>query len=96
MGLFGGGDQPDNQANELIEEQMRDNEIQIEQKRRSLYQTRLDVIKAQGAQQWTTPVTPGEGYKPAGRRAGGFNQEAYNRGMAKGQKALVRGFTGNQ
>lgn len=53
MGFFGGDNEPDNRANDLIEQQMRENDIQIEQKRRDLFATRLDVIKAQGAQKWT-------------------------------------------
>jgi len=55
MGFFGGDNEPDNRANDLIEQQMRENDIEIEQKRRSLVQTRMEVIKAQGAQQWETP-----------------------------------------
>jgi len=68
MGFFGGDNEPDNRANDLIEKQMMDNQAEIEQKRRSLYQTRLDVIKSQGAQQWSSP-TFGDGQgltKPQG------------------------------
>lgn len=93
MGLFSGADDPNNSANDLIEQQMRENEIQIEEKRRNLYQTRLDVIKAQGAQTWTTPVNNG-GYKPAQKTHGGFDQTGYAKGMAKGAEALARGVAG--
>lgn len=70
MGFFGGDNEPDNRANDLIEQQMRENDIEIEQKRRSLVQTRLEVIKAQGSQQWVTPPSYG-------------NQGTGNRGMGK-------------
>lgn len=69
MGFFGGDNEPDNRANDLIEQQMLDNEIEIENKRRSLTQTRLDVVKSQGAQQWMTPPM-GTGQQPVGNRPG--------------------------
>ncbi len=54
MGLFGGSDDDTNdRAQALQEEQIETNRAELENKRQSLFQTRLDIIKSQGAQQWT-------------------------------------------
>lgn len=37
----------------LQEQQINTNKIELENKKRSLFQTKLDIIKGQGAQQWT-------------------------------------------
>lgn len=41
------------QAESSINKQVEQNKAQIEQQRQELYQTRLDIIKGQGAQSWT-------------------------------------------
>lgn len=59
MGFFGGGGNSGSQDNQpsasdqLIEKQFNQNQAEIEQKKKSLYQERLDIIKSQGGQQWT-------------------------------------------
>lgn len=57
MGFFGGGGnsgaQQPSAADTLIEKQFQQNQKEIEEKKRSLYQERLDIIKSQGGQQWT-------------------------------------------
>lgn len=58
MGLF--GDDSDNspsRSEQLAEEQIRQNQAELESKRRNLYETRLDIIKSQGGQTWTPNVT---------------------------------------
>jgi hypothetical protein len=59
MGFFKGGgnsgaqnSQP-SESDMLIEKQFQENQKEIEEKKRSLYQERLDIIKSQGGQQWT-------------------------------------------
>jgi|HubBroStandDraft_6_1064221.scaffolds.fasta_scaffold22339_5 hypothetical protein len=78
MGFFGGGgnDQYDRVA-ELQEEQIRNNKAELEAKKQSLYQTRLDIIKGQGAQSWT----PNMGTKaPSNSRANeALNKYPFNR-----------------
>lgn len=61
MGFFGGhgnsGGQQDtarSASDALIDKQFKQNQAEIEQKKRSLYQQRLDIIKSQGAQEWHT------------------------------------------
>lgn len=57
MGFFGGKDSgtqsPEQNASDaLVQQQFKQNQAEIEQKRKSLYQERLDIIKSQGGQQW--------------------------------------------
>jgi len=55
MGFFGGGGNSGAQhseSNALIDKQFNQNQAEIEQKRKSLYQERLDIIKSQGGQIW--------------------------------------------
>lgn len=58
MGFFGGGgnsggqDSGRSESDRLIDEQIKQNKAEIEQKRKGLYQQRLDIIKAQGGQIW--------------------------------------------
>lgn len=57
MGFFGGdgnsGAQDSRSASDaLIEQQFKQNQAEIEQKRKGLYQERLDIIKSQGGQVW--------------------------------------------
>ncbi len=58
MGFF--GDDSDNsptRGDQLLEEQINQNKAELEAKRQSLFQTRLDIIKGQGGQIWTPSVT---------------------------------------
>ena len=54
MGFFGGGGNSGGQssADALVETQIKNNQAEIEQKKRSLYQERLDIIHGQAGQQW--------------------------------------------
>lgn len=53
MGFFGGGDNAArSESDALIEKQFAQNQAEIEQKRKGLYQERLDIIKSQGGQVW--------------------------------------------
>lgn len=54
MGMFGGGGNSgaQNESNALVDQQFREHQADIEQKRRSLYQERLDIVKSQGTQNW--------------------------------------------
>ncbi len=52
MGFLSGGD--DQSQSEKLEQQQIDmNKQELAEKKQSLYQTRLDIIKGQGAEQWT-------------------------------------------
>jgi hypothetical protein len=59
MGFFGGGgnsgaqDTAQAESNALIDQQFKQNQAEIEQKKRDLYSQRLDIIKSQGGQVWT-------------------------------------------
>ena len=59
MGFFAGGgnsgaqDAERNASNALIDQQFRQNQAEIETKKKDLYQQRLDIIKSQGNQSWT-------------------------------------------
>lgn len=59
MGIFdGGGDTSDqDQANALLEEQINQNKAELEQKRKDLVSQRINIIKSQGAEQWTPDRT---------------------------------------
>lgn len=58
MGFFGGGGNSGAQpaqpsaTDQLIEQQFKQNQAESEQKRKALYEERIDIIKAQGGQQW--------------------------------------------
>lgn len=58
MGFFGGGGnsggQDSGQANSdaLITQQFKQNQAEIEAKKKSLYEERLNIIKSQGGQNW--------------------------------------------
>jgi hypothetical protein len=64
MGFFGGDDKSDSEK--LMEEQFNLNRQELELKKANLYKTRLEIIKGQGAQQWT----PDYGKRPSRRGAG--------------------------
>jgi len=65
MGLFGGGSSSDQQSasDEIIRKQYYQNQKEIAQKRKALYQERLDIIKSQGGQTWTPNRNSGKGNK---------------------------------
>lgn len=56
MGFFGGngnsGAQQTSQADALMAEQFKQNQAELEQKKKSIYEQRLDIIKSQGQQSW--------------------------------------------
>ncbi|MGC2661799.1 MAG: hypothetical protein WA324_27895, partial [Bryobacteraceae bacterium] len=57
MGFFGGGGNSGAQegrsaSDELIDREFKKNQADIEAKKKSLYQQRLDIIKSQGNQDW--------------------------------------------
>ncbi len=58
MGFFGGGgnsggqDSEQSTSNELISNQFRKNQAEIEAKKKSLYEERLNIIKSQSGQNW--------------------------------------------
>ena len=54
--MSGGGD--NDEANRLLEEQIRQQKEEVEQKRKAVAQQRMAVIKGQGAQQFTNPDNP--------------------------------------
>lgn len=83
MGFFGGDNEPDSRSNDLIDKQMADNEVEIEQKRRNLYNTRLQVIKAQGALDWSgKPNATGQQPLSAGRTGYAGNGGGWGAAMA--------------
>ncbi len=49
--------QKPSEADQLLSEQIHQNQAELEAKRQSLYQTRLDIIKGQGAENWTPDYT---------------------------------------
>lgn len=57
MGFFGGGGnsgaQGQSASDAIIDQQFKQNQLEMEQKRKGLYQERLDIIKSQGGQVWT-------------------------------------------
>lgn len=58
MGLFGGDGNSGAQSgpsetDRLIDAQFRQNQADIEQKKKDIYSQRLDIIKSQGGQNWT-------------------------------------------
>lgn len=42
-----------NTSNAVADQQLRDNQVALDAKKQSLFQTRLDIIKSEGGQQWT-------------------------------------------
>lgn len=53
MGFLGGDNESNDEGNALLNEQIQTNRAELEAKRQNLYQTRLDIIKGQGAENWT-------------------------------------------
>jgi hypothetical protein len=58
MGFFGGNgnsggqESPRSNSDELISQQFKANQAEIEAKKKSLYTERLNIIKSQGGQDW--------------------------------------------
>ena len=58
MGFFGGGgnsgaqDNGQAETNALIDKQFKQNQAEIEGRRKNLYKERLDIIHSQGQQEW--------------------------------------------
>lgn len=53
MGFFDGGGGGNNDSNDLMQEQMNQNKVELEQKRKSLVDQKIAIVKSQGAQNWT-------------------------------------------
>ena len=74
MGIFGGDASDEQQeANRLVQEQLQSSAADIEAKRQSLYQTRLDIIKGSGGQSFVPDRTVS-----ASSRAGGSKNNKNN------------------
>ncbi len=54
MGFFGGGGNSgaQNESNQLIDQQFKQNQADIEERRRKLYADRLDIVHGQAGQTW--------------------------------------------
>lgn len=57
MGFFGGHDEqsvpgPDS-AEGRIQQQINENKVELESKRKNLAETRIGILKSQGAENWT-------------------------------------------
>lgn len=65
MGFLGGDNDPNSGTNDLLDEELKFNKSELEAKKQSLYQTRLDIIKGQGQQVWT-PDRTSHAPKPMG------------------------------
>ena len=55
MGI-GSEDTTQEAAQEVINAQLAENKAELERKKENLYQTRLDIIKGQGGENWTPNV----------------------------------------
>ena len=63
LGLFGNSSESEESPGAAsIDAQIRTNQAELEAKKQSLYKTRLDIIKGEGAQNWTpnmsSPIAP--------------------------------------
>lgn len=70
MGFFGGGGDPNEKTNDLLEQQIKENQAELEAKRRHLFEERLDIIKGQGAQTWSPDRNKGTSMGAAAPGAG--------------------------
>jgi hypothetical protein len=57
MGFLGGDNEP-SRGEQLADEQLNMNKAELEAKKQSLFQTRLDIIKGQGGQSWVADKSP--------------------------------------
>ncbi len=73
MGFFGGDDSDaPSRSEQLAEQQIRQNQAELENKRRNLYDARLDIIKSQGGQTWTPTVKSASSSSGGGQGGSGF------------------------
>lgn len=70
MGFLGGDNDEPSRGEQLAEEQLQMNKAELEAKKQSLYQTRLDIIKGQGGETWSADRN--KRAPTQGGRAGGF------------------------
>lgn len=57
MGFLSGGGGGDSRADSEIDQQITQNKAELDAKKQSLYQTRLDIIKGQGTQSFNPTIT---------------------------------------
>lgn len=77
MGIFGGdddnGDDESRQARQLQEQQINQNKLELEQKRSSLAQQRINIIKSEGGENWSADrsasISGAGGGETPGRRS---------------------------
>lgn len=69
MGLNNDDNSQDNRGSQLIEEQINTNKAELEAKRQNLYQTRMDIIKGQGAENWNAGSIAGGSSRAGGQPA---------------------------
>jgi|HubBroStandDraft_1064217.scaffolds.fasta_scaffold412131_1 hypothetical protein len=69
MGFLGGDNEP-SRGEEIADQQLQENKAELEAKKQSLYQTRLDIIKGQGSQSWEPNKSAGITKKVNKRSAG--------------------------
>jgi hypothetical protein len=78
MGFLGGDNEPaQTPGSSLVDQQIMENKAELQAKAHNLYQTRLDIIKGQGGENWTadrsnraaSPPNPAAGFNFGG---GGF------------------------
>lgn len=56
--MSGGGSSSNDEANRLLEEQIRQHKEEIEQKRQAIVEQRMAIIQGQGAQLFNNPDNP--------------------------------------
>jgi hypothetical protein len=85
MGFLNSSDDDNNneqdEGNRLLDQQLKTNQAELEAKKQSLFQTRLDIIKGQGAEDW------GKGQKPSGTLIG----KQINNGLPNGSTVPFTG-----
>lgn len=69
MGFFGGDDNPNQETNDLMNQQIRQNQAELESKRQNLYSEKLDIIKGTGGETWQPNRSAG--VSASGNPAGG-------------------------
>ncbi len=52
------GSDDDNGSQDLLDQQYRQNQAELEAKRQNLFRERLEIIKSQGAEDWVPDRTP--------------------------------------
>lgn len=59
MGYWGGNNE--DEANQLIEQQITENQAEIQRERQALSERKLSIIKTQGAPNWSPEAPPASG-----------------------------------